>query len=406
MDVRALLAHRSMELDASGIRRVFRLGAKMTDKIDLSIGRPHFPAPEGVKQAAIEAIRRGDNNYSMTEGAGPLTKAIAGFLKRDLGWDVDLNSVEDGGDINRPGALVTSGTSGALMLTFLALLDPGDEAILADPYFVMYPQLMKMLGVSVRLCDTYPDFRMTAERVERLINPRTKLVLLNSPGNPSGVVSSTQDCRELLELCRAKNVLLVSDEIYDEFTFSGMTEETPMGPRCPSPARVWSGMVGADRNVLVIRGFGKTYGVTGWRLGYAAGPRPLIEEMCKLQQYTFVCAPTPLQHGLAVFDEPEVRAEITQAVRMYEHNRDMTAERLGAAGYRLTRPGGAFYAFPEVPERLGVTSGEFFEMCRQRKLLIVPGKEFSKRDTHFRISLASSADNLSRGLDVLEGLAR
>lgn len=404
MDMRALISRRSLELDSSGIRRVFRLGAKMKDKIDLSIGQPHFAVPAAIRRAAAEAIEHDAraNRYTQTQGVSELMTRIAGAMTRDLGWDIDLRSLEDDGDAGRPGLVVTSGTSGALLLAFMALLDPGDEAIIADPYFVMYPAVLKAIGAKAVLCDTYPDFRMTAARVEKLITPRTKLVLLNTPGNPSGVVSSEKECAELLELCRARNVLLISDEIYDEFTFAGDAVMTALGARCPSPAR----LKGADTDVLVIRGFGKTYGATGWRLGYACGPRALIEEMCKLQQYTFVCAPSALQYGMAAFDLPEVRAEIAAVVKEYAKNRDRVCERLGEAGYRLTRPGGAFYAFPEVPERLGVGSREFFEMCRERKLLLVPGAEFSRRDTNFRISLATSGENLERGLDVLASLAR
>lgn len=376
----------------------------MADKIDLSIGQPHFAVPGAIKRAAIAAIERDDNRYSQTEGVPALTRAIAGHVGREFGgaWTADLRSLEDGADADRPGVIVTAGTSGALMLAFMAMLDPGDEVILGDPYFVMYPSVLRLLGAHARLCDTYPDFRLTAERVERLMNPRTKMVLLNSPGNPSGVVASGKDCRELLELCRRKNVLLISDEIYDEFTFSESREATGIGARCPSPARE----AGSERDVLVIRGFGKTYGATGWRLGYAVGPRALIEEMSKIQQYTFVCAPTALQHGVAAFEDPSVGSEIARMVDVYEKNRDVAHERLIGAGYEMTRPGGAFYAFPKIPARLGVGSREFFERCRERKLLIVPGREFSRRDTNIRLSLATSAENLERGLDVLVELAR
>ncbi len=403
MDVRSLIAHRSLDIDASGIRRVFRLGAKMPEKVDLSIGQPHFPVPDAIKAAAVAAIQRDDNRYSQTEGVPALRQAIAARVAREFGpaWSPDLRSLDDDADPARPGVIVTAGTSGALMLAFIAMLDPGDEVIMADPYFVMYPSVLRLLGAHARLCDTYPDFRLTAERVERLINPRTKMVLLNSPGNPSGVVTSGKDCRELLELCRRRNLLLVSDEIYDEFTFADAREPSLMGPRCPSPARE----AGSQEDVLVIRGFGKTYGATGWRLGYAVGPRALIEEMSKIQQYTFVCAPTPLQHAVAAFDDASVQKQIDAMVTLYAGNRDRAFERLTGAGYEMTRPGGAFYAFPRIPARLGVGSREFFERCRENKVLIVPGREFSKRDTNIRLSLATSPENLERGLDVLVRLA-
>ena len=285
-----------------------------------------------------------------------------------------------------------------------ALLDPGDEAIIPDPYFVMYPHICTMVGARPVVCDTYPDFRMTAARVEPLITPRTKLVLLNSPSNPAGVVASNRDCAELLELCRAKNILLISDEIYDTFTYADAREPSPLtpsgggggaAPRCPSPAR----FCGAEQDVFLIRGFGKTYGVTGWRLGYAAGPRRLIEEISKLQQYTFVCAPSALQHGaVACFD-----VDMTAQIADYQQRRDMVVSRLSRVT-DVTVPGGAFYAFVKVPERLGLTASRFIDKCLENSLLVIPGSVFSRRDTHFRLSYATDARSLDRGLAVLEKL--
>jgi aspartate/methionine/tyrosine aminotransferase len=292
---------------------------------------------------------------------------------------------------------VASGTSGDLLLAFLALLNPGDEVIVPDPYFVMYPHLTRMVGAVPVLCDTYPDFRLTAARVERLITPRTKMVLLNSPSNPAGVVATGEDCRGLLELCQRRGILLVSDEIYDEFTYPDAREQTAFGLRCPSPARV----PGAERNLLLVRGFGKTYGCTGWRLGYAAGPRRIIEEMSKLQQYTFVCAPSPLQWGVV----PALDVDMGSHIEDYRRRRDMVVERL-APLTELGEPGGAFYVFPKVPDRLGLTASQFIDRCLENNLLVIPGNVFSARDTHFRLSYATDERSLLRGLDVLERLMK
>lgn len=399
MDIDRLIADRAKRIDASGIRRVFDLGARLKDPINLSIGQPDFPVPEPIKQAAIDAIRNNQNGYTQTQGIASLRQRIVEHLKADVNWDVDPRPLASA-DASKPGVMVTSGTSGALMLAFQVLLDPGDEAIIPDPYFVMYPHVCTMVGARPVLCDTYPDFRMTAERVERLITPRTKLVLLNSPSNPAGVVASNRDCRELLELCRARNVLLISDEIYDTFTYADAREPSPLGagaPRCPSPAR----FPGAADDVLLIRGFGKTYGVTGWRLGYAAGPRRIIEEISKLQQYTFVCAPSALQHGAVACFDVDMSAQIAD----YQKRRDTVVSRLSKVT-EVTVPGGAFYAFVKVPERLGLTAGAFIDRCLERGLLVIPGNVFSKRDTHFRLSYATDARSLERGLAVLEDLMR
>ncbi|MHC5023964.1 MAG: pyridoxal phosphate-dependent aminotransferase, partial [Planctomycetota bacterium] len=236
LDFEAQLSARTRAIDVSGIRRVFELGAKLKDPINLSIGQPDFPVPDAIKQATIEAIQSDRNGYTLTQGAPELLGSVTRRLREDVGWDLDA------GDL---GAMITSGTSGGLMIALLALLDPGDEIIIPDPYFVIYPALAEICGARAVYCDLYPNFRMTAERVAPLMTERTKIVLLNSPGNPSGVVLSGTELRELAELCEQRGVMLISDEIYDEFTYDDAREDG----RCPSPARF------TDR-MLLVRGFG------------------------------------------------------------------------------------------------------------------------------------------------------
>jgi aspartate/methionine/tyrosine aminotransferase len=396
MDMSRLLSSRSREVDASGIRRVSDLAKSMPGAVNLSIGQPDFAVPEAIKDAAVAAIRNNQNGYTANPGLDPLRAKIAERLGHELGW-----SVAAPGKPGRSGLIVTGGTSGAILLACLAVLSPGDEIIVPDPYFIIYPQIAAMCGARAVLCDTYPDFRMTAERIERLITPRTKMVLLNSPGNPSGVVMSSAEVRAVWELCRARNVLLLSDEIYDEFCFSEARTERPVsgGPGlpadrglCPSPARV----EGAEEGVLLVRGFGKTWGCTGWRLGYAAGPMAVIEAMIKFQQHTFVCAPTPLQHGvIAALDHP-----MDEVVERYQARRDRVMAAL-SPHTRVQSPGGAYYAFVEVPERLGMTAQQFCDRLIEDQVLVIPGNVFSRRDTHFRLSFACEDGKLARGLDVI-----
>lgn len=397
MDIGSLLAARSQAVQESLIRRVFEGARDVVNPINLSIGQPDFPVPEAVKQAAVRAIQQDHNGYAPNRGIDPLLKRIAAFLKDDVGWDVSITAEAAPG---QAGVMVTQGTSGGLIAAALALLDPGDEIIIPDPYFVLYPRLAELTGAKAVPCDTYPDFRMTAARVEPLITPRTKAVLLCSPSNPCGVVSTEEECRGLLELCRRRNILLISDEIYDEFTFpESRTSRRPGSgtPVAPSPAR----FPGAHECVLLVRGFGKTYGCTGWRLGYVAGPPALINPMVKMQQHVYICAPTPLQYGaLEALD-----ADISDLIETFRRRRDRVVERLGAVT-EVPYPGGAFYAFVKVPERLGMTAGEFMERARARRVLVVPGHAFSPRDTHFRISYAVRDDLLDEGLDILAGLMR
>ncbi|MBL9141357.1 MAG: aminotransferase class I/II-fold pyridoxal phosphate-dependent enzyme, partial [Phycisphaerae bacterium] len=194
----SLVSQRVRSVDASGIRRVFDLAAGMKDPINLSIGQPDFPVAPAIKNAAIRAIQEDRNGYTVTQGIPALLAAVWSHLESDVGWK---------GPSESQAAIVTSGTSGALLLACMSLLDPGDEAVMPDPYFVMYPQLGKLTGARMVPCLTYPDFRMTAERIERCLSSRTKLVILNSPSNPCGVVLNEAELRDVVDLCRRKNIV-------------------------------------------------------------------------------------------------------------------------------------------------------------------------------------------------------
>ncbi len=389
LDVQGLLSDRARLIQASGIRRVLELGATLDNPINLSIGQPDFDVPRPMREAAINAIEAGKNGYAMTTGVPELVRRCGKHLHQDLGWPADTGKAHADTRV-----LVTGGTAGALFLVMQALLNAGDEIILPDPYFVAYPNMATCAGGVSVFCDTYPDLRMTAQRVEPLITERTKAVLHVSPSNPAGVVASEEECRDLLELCRSKGVLLISDEIYDEFTFDPHRIDTPFGRRCPSPGR----FPGAHEDVLIIRGFGKTYACTGWRMGYCAGPASLVMEMTKLQQYSWVCAPTPLQHAcVAAFE-----CDMSREVNAYEKRAQTVIDQLPMCDIPV--PGGAFYAFVEIPKRLGMTGTEVFEAAAERNVLVIPGNVFSERDTHIRISYATAEDKLAQGLDVLAGI--
>lgn len=381
VDFDALISDRARAVDASGIRKVFELGAKLKNPINFSIGQPDFPVPDALKRATINASERDRNSYTLTQGVPELIQSISRHLEADVGWKTPSEDL---------GLIVTSGTSGALWLAFMAVLNPGDEAIVSDPYFVLYPALGQVSGARVIPCDTYPDFRLTAERVEPMLTSRTKILLVNSPGNPSGVVLSSTEWRDLVDLCERRGVLLISDEIYDQFTYADAREDGV----CPSPARL-------TENMLLVRGFGKTYGCTGWRMGYVAGPKPILQQMQKLQQYTFVCPPSMAQYGMiGAFD-----VDMSPQIEAYQRRRDTVLAAFDGIAH-IEPPGGAFYAFVEVPQRMGLSASAFCEKAIERNVLLIPGKVFSKRDTHFRLSYAVPEDTLARGLEVLAGMMR
>ena len=364
------LAQRTAHFDSSGIRKVFDLAANLENPINLSIGQPDFPAPDPIKRAAVAAIEADQNGYSVTQGVPVLREALQARIDAELGH-ADRR------------VLITSGTSGALVLAMLALVDPGDEVICFDPYFVMYPALIGMVGGEAKLIDTYPDFRIDVERVAAAITPRTKMILLNSPANPTGVLATRDEVQRLAELAQQRNVALLSDEIYCNFCYDRPLE---------SPT-AW------NDQTIVVDGFSKSYGVTGWRLGWVHGPGELIDKMTAVQQYTFVCAPHPLQHAAAAALSVDISAHTAD----YAHRRDLVVRGLVDNGYELAEPGGAFYVFPKVPPGCG-TGSEFVARAIANELLVIPGAVFSQRDTHFRISYAASEPTILRGLEVLRQL--
>jgi aspartate aminotransferase/aminotransferase len=363
------LAQRLGRFETSGIRRVFDLARSLTSPIDLSIGQPDFDVPPAVQEAAIDAIKSRKNGYTPTQGIPELREKLRARVREVYPHpDREL--------------LVTSGTSGALVLAILALVDPGDEVIVFDPYFVMYPALVSLAGGRCVFVDTYPDFRIDVAKVELALTPRTKVILFNSPCNPTGALAAAAEVRALAELAARRDVALVSDEIYREFCY---------GAKFASPAA-------HNPQTLVIDGFSKSHAVTGWRLGYAHGPAAVIEAMQKLQQYTFVCAPQPAQWaGLAA-----LKVDMSSAVAEYRRKCDKLSRAL-ARHFELAAPGGAFYMFPKAPWGTGT---EFVEAAVARQLLLIPGSVFSGRDTHFRLSYAASDETLDRGIEVLCDLAK
>ncbi len=371
------IAERMRLMDASGIRKVFDLAAKLADPINLSIGQPNFDVPEPVKAAAIEAIRAGKNKYTQTQGTAELREAIARACRQEFGWG-DPYRAEAIGD---RGYLVTSGVSGALMLALLTLVNPGDEVVFTDPYFVMYSHLVRICGGVPVPASTYDDFRPDINRLADAIGDRTRLLIINSPANPTGAVYSAAELRDIAELAGRRDLLVISDEIYNLFCYD----------------QPYVSMVSLYDNTLLMRGFSKSYAMTGWRMGWCTGPRAIIEKMTMLQQYSFVCAPSMAQEaGLAA-----LASDMSAEVAAYKRKRDMVYDALGPA-MGLVKPGGAFYAFCPAP---GGDATAFVAKAIASNVLIIPGNVFSTRDTHFRISYATTDDKLAEGLEILVKLA-
>lgn len=361
------LADRAAATNISGIRKVFDLAAKLESPVNLSIGQPHFDVPEEVKQASIAGIQEGANSYTPTQGRADLIEGISKTFNNKYGQ----------GEI-----IVTSAVSGGLNLAFLALLNPGDEILIPDPYFVMYKQLALMLGAKPVYYDTYPEFKLPVEKIESLITEKTRAIVFGSPSNPTGISYSGESLKEITTILRKRGIIAISDEIYDIFSYDHPTVSI------------------SDfylEGTIVLKGFSKSHAMTGWRLGYAAGPKEIIQTMAKFQQFTFVCAPSIAQAaGLKALD-----TDMTKFVIEYKQKRDMIYNGLTDIGYDVVKPDGAFYIFPKAPWGTGE---EFVAKCIENNLLVIPGNVFSEKNTHFRISYAAEDKTIKAGLEILQRL--
>lgn len=363
-----MIADRMNRIDSSGIRKVFDLAAKLENPINLSIGQPDFDVPDEIKEEAISAIRNGFNSYTVTQGIQELRDAVCEDYRSRYGVEFE--------DI-----MITSGVSGGLTLAFIALVEEGDEVLLTDPYFVMYKHLPNLFGGKPVFVDTYPDFTLSPEKLEEKVSPKTKMLVINSPANPTGRVYSADELRAIAEFARKHDLLVISDEIYDHFiydepheTFSKYYEKT-----------------------LLLNGFSKSSAMTGWRVGYAAGPREVIESMKTLQQYSFVCAPSFAQKAAVA----AITLDIGDKIAQYRAKRNLIYDGL-KDHFEVEKPGGAFYIFPKAPGGDGV---KFVEKAIARNLLIIPGNVFSEQNSHFRLSFAASDEDIRQGIEILQDLA-
>ena len=363
------IAERMSLIDSSGIRKVFTLASKLKNPINLSIGQLHFDVPEEVKKAAVRAIQSGLNKYTLTQGIPELREKIKTQQKEK---NISLEEI-----------MITSGVSGGLMLAFMCLINSGDEVIVPDPYFVMYKHLIRIVGGVPVFVDTYPSFNIPVDKIEGAISKKTKIIVINSPCNPTGAVYSKDQLKNLVDIANKHNILIISDEIYNEFVY---------GEDSVSIAEIY-------KNTLVLNGFSKTYAMTGWRLGWAGGQKWLLDEMIKLQQYTFVCAPSIVQYsGLKAMDY-----NVSHLIDSYKEKRDLMYNGLKDY-FEILKPEGAFYMFVKTPD--GVTDEEFVSKAVENNLLVIPGSVFSERNTHFRICYAAENKVLYKGIEILQNLSR
>lgn len=362
------VSKRAKSIDSSGIRKVFDLAAKLESPINLSIGQPYFPVPEQIRESAKAAIDSGKNGYTMTQGIPELRAQV----RKKYG-------IAEGEDQE---AFITSGVSGGLFLSYSAILDPGDEILIPDPFFCMYRDLALLINAVPTYYDTYPDFKVCADKIAAQVTSKTKAILVNSPGNPTGYALSNSEVDAAIEVAKQHDLWLIYDEIYDMYSYDATHVNC----------------YGKYEKTIILNGFSKSHSVTGWRVGYAVGPKDVVNEMLKIQQYSFVCAPSMAQWALAEnFD-----VDLSPIVSEYKVKRDYIYGELSQC-FDVVKPGGAFYIFPKAP---GGDGQAFVEKCIENSLLVVPGNVFSRANTHFRISFSANNTALEKGVEILKRLAR
>lgn len=372
MDYETLLSENAKQMRPSGIRRFFDLAAEMPECISLGVGEPDFQTPWDIRDAAIHSLEIGRTKYTANSGLRELREAIGAYTRRK--YDLSYNEDE---------ILVTVGGSEAIDLAIRALVSPGDEVIIPEPCYVSYDPITTLTGgVPVSIpCLEENEFRITAQQIKAALSPRTKILVLGFPNNPTGAVLRHQDLLEIAEVLKDTNVTILSDEIYAELVYGIQHESIAHIP-------------GMKERTVVVGGFSKTFSMTGWRLGYACGPLPLIKTMLKVHQSCIMAAPTTSQYA-AITALRDCDDDVEEMRKQYDLRRQYCVRKLNEMGLKTFEPRGAFYVFPNITSS-GMSSDEFCEKLLQEKhVAIVPGTAFGAAGEGFaRISYAYSLDHL------------
>ena len=377
MDYDKLIAPAAKAMRPSGIRKFFDLAADMPHCISLGVGEPDFKTPWSVRDAGIRSLELGRTKYTANSGLKELRGEICNYLQRRF----DLHYKEEN-------ILVTVGGSEAIDLTIRAVVQPGDEVIIPEPCFVCYEPITQLTGgVPVHIATRAEDqFRLTADQLRAAITPRTKLLIFPYPNNPTGAVMSAAEMEEIAAVLRETNVLVLSDEIYSELTY-GLDRHVSI-----------ASLPGMAERTIVVNGFSKSYAMTGWRLGYAAGPAPLVKVMTKIHQSCIMSAPTTSQYA-AITALRQCDDQIEMMRDEYNRRRRYVVKALNEMGLTCFEPRGAFYVFPSI-QISGLTSSEFCEqLLREKEVAIIPGSAFgASGEGYARISYAYSVDHLQTAM--------
>ncbi len=365
------------EVKPSGIRKFFDIVSEMKDAISLGVGEPDFDTPWHIREEGIYSLERGRTFYTSNAGLKELKIEISNYLKRKINVDYDYNDE----------IIITVGGSEAIDIAMRAMLNPGDEVLIPQPSYVSYvpcAQLIHAVPVIIELKEEN-EFRLTKQELLDSITDKTKMLVLPFPNNPTGAIMEMEDLKEIAQVCVEKDIFVLSDEIYSELTYKG--KHTSI-----------ASMPGMRDRTVVINGFSKAYAMTGWRLGYAAAPKMILEQMLKIHQFTIMCAPTNSQYA-AVDALRNGDKDVQIMCESYNQRRRFVVHELRDMGMECFEPYGAFYVFPSI-KKFGMTSEEFANrLLEEEKVAVVPGTAFGDCGEGFlRISYAYSLENLKIAL--------
>jgi aminotransferase len=374
------VSKRLSDIDLPGVRRILQMAEGVPDAISFALGEPDFDTPEHVKNAAIDALRKGFTKYTPNIGALELRQSIAKKLKRDNVIDADPRSE----------ILVTVGVQEALFVAFQALLNPGDEVIISDPSYHSYPRMIKLAGGEPTYVKLNEDFSYDIAEIERKLTQKSRILLLNSPQNPTGAVIGRAEMEGLAALAESHNLFIITDEIYEKLIYDASHISIAS----------LSGMM--DRT-LTVNGFSKAYAMTGWRLGYCVARKGVLEKLVKVHAYAVTSANSIAQKaGIEALEGPQ--ESVARMVNEFRRRRDYVVERLSEIeGLKCPSPRGAFYVFPNF-STFHKSSWELAEyLLRVGGIITAPGIDYGPtRDSYLRLSFATSMEKLEKGLDRLE----
>ena len=382
IDYTSIINKEVLEIKPSGIRKFFDIAETMDDVISLGVGEPDFPTPWNIRNAAIRSLEQSKTRYTSNSGLEKLRDEISRFLKRKYNLKY----------CGKDEILVTVGGSEGIDACIRALVSPGDEVIIPQPSYVCYEPITRLAGGVPVIIETKAEneFRVTADELKSKITDKTKVLILPYPCNPTGAIMGKKDLEEIAEVLKNTNVIVLSDEIYSELTFGDEKHVS-----IASIDGMWE-------RTVVINGFSKAFSMTGWRLGYACGPKEIIKQITKIHQFAIMCAPTTSQYA-AIEALKNTDDAVEKMLEEYDSRRRMIVKGFNDLGLTCREPKGAFYAFPSI-QSTGMTSDEFCEkLLLSKKVALVPGTAFGLGGEGFvRASYCYSVEHIKEALQRIK----